>query len=43
VLLDFNKATLKPESGPVLQHVQALTTQNAALKLANTACQPKRP
>jgi OOP family OmpA-OmpF porin len=33
VLFDFNKATLKPESEPVLQHVQALITQNAALKL----------
>ncbi len=33
VLFDFNKATLKPESEPVLQHVQALMTQNAALKL----------
>jgi OOP family OmpA-OmpF porin len=33
VLFDFNKSTLKPESGPVLAHVQALMTQNAALKL----------
>ena len=33
VLFDFNKSTLKPESDPVLQHVQALMAQSPALKL----------
>lgn len=33
VLFDFNKATLKPESDPVLQKVLALLQKNATLKL----------
>lgn len=33
VLFDFNKATLKPESTPVLERVAALLTHNTALKL----------
>jgi len=33
VLFDFNKATLKSESCPVLERVFALVTRSAELKL----------
>jgi len=34
LLFDFNKATLKPESDPVLERVRALLSKDAALRLA---------